>query len=256
MAAKTKTESAALDIVALEIGEVTFHVLGVSPFIYNAMSAKVQGELLVPKGKMTSSEKANNMKHDPVAEFRRSVYSQPRGNTRLIFPSVALKKAVMCAALDMPTSVSKTQIGRLVWAKGENMEMFGVPDLFMTGVRMADIARTPDVRTRARLKTWATEVTFQFTKPMLSAQSLGLLMQAAGLLNGLGDGRQQKGTHSFGQFEIVNPDDPRYLEVLRTGGREAQEAALEAAEPGDCESEALLNYFNSEVARRFDKKAA
>jgi hypothetical protein len=40
------------------------------------------------------------------------------------------------------------------------------------------------------------------------------------MLIGVGDDRHQKGG-SFGTFELVAGDDTRFLEIIKTGGREA-----------------------------------
>ena len=57
-----------------------------------------------------------------------------------------------------------------------------------------------------------------------------------GLICGIGDFRQEKGAGNFGQFRVANEGDPQFARIKAEGGREAQDDALEAAEPYDEEN--------------------
>ena len=72
------------------------------------------------------------MKHDPIAEFRASVYRMPKDDdpTVLAILPTAFKGAMGTAALDMP-GAKRTQIGRLVYVHGELLPVYGVPKVFM-----------------------------------------------------------------------------------------------------------------------------
>lgn len=251
MAAK-KTKSTEVDVISIAMGEVKFAVVGESPFVFNAMSEKAKRELLMPSGRKTSAQKASNLKHDPMTEYRASVYRSTgdASPTRLLFPAAGFKKAISSAALDMPTSASKSQTGRLTWVPGEYVAVYGVPRIFSTVVRSADINRTPDVRTRAILPEWACMVTVRFAEPVLSASVVGTLLAAAGLIIGIGDGRQEKGALSYGQFRITEPNDPDFKRIIETGGRAAQDAALKDPVAHDHETETLLSWFTDELGRR------
>ncbi len=142
-------------IVTLTTSEVGFAIVGRTPLIMNSMSAKVRGELLYPSKKKTAADKAQKMKHNPMQEFADSMYMAPDDfPTALYFPASALKKACMTAALEVG-GVKKTEIGRLLWVEGDKLPIYGAPQFIMSVVRMADISRTPDVRTRAILPEWA-----------------------------------------------------------------------------------------------------
>jgi hypothetical protein len=156
---------------------------------------------------------------------------------------------MMTAALDMP-DVKKTQVGRLVWVKGYSVHLYGVPKLFMTTVRSADINRTPDIRTRAIVPEWACKVTVEFVRPHLSAKSMTHLMAAAGIISGVGDFRQEKGKGNFGQFSIVNPDDATYQRIIQTGGWEPQDEALRHPEYYDDETRELMEWVTDKITAR------
>lgn len=237
-------DTATTAIPALSIGEVGVTILGLSPFIYNAMSAKVRRELLRPRGKKTSADKAATQKHNPLEEFRQSVYARhgADGPTRLIFPAVAFKRAIASAALDIP-GLKKSEIGRRVWAVGQTVDMYGIPQMRMDVVRMADMNHTPDVRTRAILPEWCCFLKIQFVSQLIKGTDIGSLFRSAGLLNGVGDFRQEKGAGSFGQFTVAAPDDPAVLSLMGACGLKAQDAALADPAMYDRETEELYSWW-------------
>lgn len=130
------------------------------------------------------------------------------------------------------------------------VSLYGIPQLWMAVVRSADMAKTPDVRTRAIIPEWASQVTLKYVTPNLNRQSVGNLFASSGVFIGVGDGRPEKGALSFGRFEIVAEDDERYQRIIREGGREAQDAAFDNPTCFDTETEELLEWWNTEVRRR------
>lgn len=242
-----------LQIEQLNAGGTMFYVVGTSPLVYNRVAEKARQELLFPRGRLTAADKQHHLKHDPIQEYRSSVYRRlatERGPTRLQFPSPSFKVAMATAALDMP-GVAKTKIERLTWAKGYRTDIYGIPQLWMDVVRMADPSRTPDIRTRAILPEWCAAVRIEYIMPMLSAERVSRLLSAAGLIIGVGDARQEKGNRSNGQFMIVNgPDDPGFKRIQESGGMAAQDAALEAPEFFDVDTEDLFTWFTEEYKKR------
>lgn len=235
MAPKTKTQ--AQDVLSIAHGKVTACILGTSPLIYNTMSAKTKAGLLIPAGKKTAAQKKSTLKHDVRREYRDSMYRRPGDHvpTRLIFDAAAFKGVLRTAALDLPIGVKRTEIGRLSWVVGQTIDVYGVPAMFMRVVRSADIARTPDVRTRAILPEWATVVTVQFVEPVISATTIAQLLEFGGMTSGVGDFRQEKGAGNYGQFRLCEPDDPDFKRIMAEQGREAQDEAIRAAAPYDME---------------------
>lgn len=252
----TKKDQVEISILEVTQETIEYCVLGKTPFICNRMSEKVKNELLFPKGRKSAAEKARSMKHNPFQEFRDSPYRLPEGAPTLIAHlATAFKKAIAGTALDIP-GATKAQLSRLMWVEGEKIPLYGVPKLFMSVTRSADMNKTPDVRTRAILPEWAARVTVRYTTPMLKETVVSNLFAAAGLIQGVGDWRNEKGSGTFGQFEIVHEDDPRFLRVIAEGGRQAQRDALDKPECYDMDSEELLSWFVSEADRRGFKEVA
>ena len=255
--ARTSTKtSAEIEVISLRMEEVSFCLLGTTPFYANRVAEKAKRELLMPRGRLTTAQKANNLKHDPVVEFRSSPYLRVGpGPTRIMMYSTAIKGAIAQAAIDMPTAVAKTQINRLVSISEEFIPIWGIPRLNMAIVRSADMARTPDVRTRAKIDKWASRVTLRYVVPMLSSRAVSTLLAAAGLIIGIGDFRQEKGKGHFGLFEIVPEDDPEYRRVIAGGGMDVQDEALAHPVCSDSETEDLLSWYTEELAKRTNTPA-
>jgi hypothetical protein len=257
MLSKSKSDSGETVIMEVSRGTIEFCILGTRPLILNRMSQKVWHELLAPAGRKTAADKASTMKHNPIEEYRASAgqISDPRAPTLLCMLPTAFKRAMGSAALDMP-GANKSQIGRLVYVEGEQLPIYGLPQVFMAITRSSDINRTPDVRTRAILPEWACRLKITFTTPILREQSIINLLAAAGFQSGVGDWRQEKGSGSYGSFKLVSADDPDFVRIVKTQGRAAQQGGLDFPSAYNAETEELLGWFDTEVKRRGFKAKA
>lgn len=248
---------ATIEILKVEKSQITVLIRGTSPLIINRVSEKASRELLMPKGRKTAADKAANLKHNPLEEFRDSPYviSDDDAPTYIAITAGTVKAAMGTAALDLP-GARKAQIGRLVYVEAgayrDLIPVYGEPQVLMSVVRSADMNRTPDIRTRCIVPEWCALVTISFVPPTLREQAVLNLLAAAGITAGLGDWRPQKGSGSFGQFEIVNSDDPRAHQIMALWGREAQKRALESQHPTlyDLETEKMYHWFEEEAPRR------
>lgn len=255
---KPKTNETEISVLTIKVDSVKVCIKGTTPLIYNAMAEKAWHELLLPGGRKSTAQRAESLKHEPLLEFNGSVYTfrEVDGDmpTRLYFPTGAFKKAIAKAALDLP-GVSKSQVGRLCWITEDRVPVYGVPQLLMSVVRSADMNRTPDIRTRAILPTWACEFTVKSAAPIIKTENVVRLLMAAGVLVGIGDWRQEKGAGSYGQFEIADKGDKGFAAIVKNGARKAQDAALAEPAPYDDETEKLLSWFDAEIQRRGIKVA-
>lgn len=251
----TKKKDAGKDEVSeiLQITQGTFEccVVGVSPLIMNRMTEKVARGLLMPPPKKTAMQKATTLKHQPLQEYRNSVYRlrDPAAGALLCVRATALKGAIRSVAVDMPNA-RKAQVGRLTYIAGDYVPVYGVPQVSMMVVRSADMNRTPDIRTRAILPRWACRVAITYVSPLIRPQAVANLLAASGVIIGIGDGRPEKGAMSFGRYRVTDAQDPEFLDIVASGGREAQLEALETPGYYDDESQDLMEWFNEEIGRR------
>lgn len=246
-----KAEAGTLHIDALKQGRVTLKLIGNTPFYFNAMSAKAKRSLLIGGGKKTAAER-KELKHNPEVEFYDSVYRLPGGPTLLGFPAPGVKGAMATAALETP-GVTKSSVQRLIFLPEQKIKMWGKPYLKMDVVRSADMAKTPDVRTRAFLPRWCAEVDIAFVQPTLSVHAIVSLLTNAGVIVGIGDFRQEKGRGSYGTFSVAGDDLgdwQGYWDEVTQEGRDVQQHALDNPEMADDETAELMALLEEERERR------
>jgi hypothetical protein len=253
----TKKNQTEISTIEIKMERVEYCVLGKTPIILNRLSEKTKNQLLFPPQRKNAAEKASTLKHNPFEEFRDSPYTLKDDDdpTFLAHLATAFKKAIASTALDLPGS-SKSQLSRLMWVVGERIPIFGIPKLHMAVTKSAGINGAPDVRTRCIVPEWATTVIVEFPVPILKESVVSQLFAAAGMIQGVGDWRPEKGSGTFGQFELVDPEDERFQRVVNSGGRAAQIAAMEEREPYDEDTAELLSWFVSEAGRRGFKGVA
>ena len=217
----TKSTEQIVEFTQLKQRQIQLCVIGKSPLVCNRMSEKAKGELLLPKGRKTTAEKAGSLKHEPLKEFRNSPYlnRDPEGATYIEMLYSMIKKGMMTGALETP-GARKAQIGRLVYVENDRIPIFGIPKIYLDIVRSADMNRTPDVRSRAIIPEWATILHIRYVSPTLNDQMIVNLVNAAGMVSGLGDGRIEKGAKNYGAYEIVNPENPEFARILSEGNRD------------------------------------
>lgn len=256
MAIQKKTASTEIVVQEVKTASITLGIIGQTPLICNSMSAKAQRQLLLGTVKKTGSEKAAHLKHDCYQEYRDSPYRVTDSKeTELAVLATAFKGGIAGAARDVP-GATKAQMGRLCWVEGERIPLFGVPKIFCAITRSADIAKTPDVRTRAIVPEWCCEITVTFVYPNLRETAICNLLTAAGLTQGVGDWRPEKGSGTYGQYRICDLKDPEFLRIKKAGGKKQQLAALAKPVAYDYDTEELLSWFEEEVKRRGFKTAA
>jgi hypothetical protein len=246
---KKATTSEEITITQLDTRVADFYILGKSPLLYNSISFHTMKGLLYPE-KKSRAARETTLKHNPPEEFRASAYLRQQGEkgpTKLVCPARWFKTAMVMVARRIP-GATMTEIKQLVWVLGDNSDLYGTPELFMGMVRQAGPQGAPDVRTRAKVRNWATKISVQYVVPHLSVDTVGKLLSSAGLLQGVGDNRVEKGGNN-GQFELVAPNDPRYKAILKEGYT-VQERALEHPVPYDVETERLLRWWHMELERR------
>jgi len=256
MAKKSELVDPTIEIAKFVRETATFCVLGLSPLFMERMSEKVKGGLLAPGPKKNAAEKQGTLKHIPLTEYRESAYqSRDDSNpTRLQLLATAFKRAMATAALEIP-GAKKAQIGRLVYVPGQFVDIYGLPKMAMNVVRSSDMNRTPDVRTRCVVPEWAAVLSVSYITPQLKQQAIANLLGAAGDFIGVGGWRPEKGSGSFGRFELVEENNKDFLRITKIG-RVQQDKAIEVPGFFDQETEDLYSWYLTEIKRRGFKAVA
>lgn len=248
----TKATSETIEIQPVSTGHMNLVVLGKSPLILNRLSEKARRELLLPSGRRRSAAaRAASLKHEPLREFADAPYilDDEEAATYLGIMATSFKGAMRTAALDLP-GASKSQIGRLVYVEGDYVGIYGIPKLYMSIVRSADMNHTPDVRTRCIVPEWAAIVSISYVKPLITDRSVVNLLAAGGVTAGVGDWRVEKGSGSYGRYTVTDLDSPEVKALIATGGRAAQIEAMENPTAYDGETADLLAWYDIELAGR------
>jgi hypothetical protein len=243
-----------ISILEINTQKVDYCIIGQTPIILNRMTEKVKNELLLPKGRKSTAEKATSLKHDPLQEFFDSPYKLADENapTLLAHLATAFKKAIANTAIDIP-GAKKAQMGRLMWVEGEKIALYGIPKLHMSVTRSADMNKTPDIRSRCIIPKWAAKLTVVFTVPLLKEPVVSNLLAAAGQIQGVGDWRPEKGSGTFGQFILTDQNDTSFKKIISEGGRSSQKAAMVNPEYYDEETRELYEWFETEAVKRGHK---
>jgi len=243
-------KSKVLEIKPIKMQHASTYLWGTSPMIMHRFSSKSWRELLLPAQEKNKAERAETLKHDPLTEFRECCYRNrnPNEPTAIHFPAGAFSKAIAAAALDIP-GATKSQMLRLVSIMSTQVNIYGIPMLGMDMVRNSDMARTPDVRTRAYFPEWCCRIDIEYVSTLINQQQILNLISAAGTIVGLGDYRPQKGGQ-HGKFICTTEDDANVVRIVKHQGRAAQEAALLNPSFFNEDSAELYSWFVEEVARR------
>ncbi len=241
-----------ITITKIAMNESRINIIGTSPLVPHAVSAKAKGSLLFPAPKKNAAERATSMKHEPLEEYREAAYQfvdldkQP---TRLYMPAGAFHGSMSKVAIDM-AGAKKAQIGRLTKVLGDKVPIWGIPKLWMTIVRSSDMARTPDVRTLPVLTEWCCTIHVEYVASLIKETSIVNLLAAAGVIVGVGDGRPEKGKLSFGCFRLCNDEDKDFIRIQKTMATKPQDEALLTPDFYDQETEELYLWFEAERKRR------
>ncbi len=242
---KKTTAPGVVEIAALQQRPFTCVLIGNTPLFCHRMGEKAKATLMIGGRKKTAAERAE-LKHDPVSEFRDSMYidpSQGDEHTRVFMPAMAVKSAMATAAL-VVAGIKKTDVQRLIFFPDDLIPIYGTPKLRMDITRSADINKTPDVRTRAFFPEWATAINLRYIHPQLSETSVATLLTNAGMVVGIGDFRQEKGKGSYGTFGIGTEIPEHLLDI------DAQDQAIREPVCADAETKRLMETFFAEQASR------
>ncbi len=245
-----KKAETTINVPVLKQGVAKLRIIGTTPLFQNRMANKVLQYLLVGGKKKTAAEKLD-IKHNPLEEYRNSAEIMQDGPTALGLRVTAVKGSMCTAALETP-GITKTSAYRLLFVQGDRVPLYGTPQLRMDVVRSADVARTPDIRSRCYLPKWGAEVEIRFITPQLSLSTVVAMLCNAGTIIGVGDFRQEKGKGAFGTFRVIGEGqkDSEWDDLVKNHGRKLQLLALETPEYADADTAELMEFYEGEVKRR------
>jgi len=204
-------QTAAIELPPLNIQTLDVPIIGDSPLICHAWSAKAQKQMLDKQMKKAS---AGKVAKDPWRDFCETLYwldgmpEMPIEDDvvagRFGFPSIAFKAAAITAVTTIG-SLTKVMARQCFHISGEMVEILGpAPSMRQDTVRVG--MGTADIRHRAEFETWGAILRVQHNANVLSAEQVVSLIEAGGFGVGIGDWRPEKdGVH--GRFHVARPGE-------------------------------------------------
>lgn len=224
--APLKTETA-IQLPRLDIQVLEVPIVGDTPLIVHAWSAKAKREML---GKQMKVAKAAKTAKDPVQDFEDSLYRMPGGGYG--FPSVAFKAAAVTACTSV-SGITKVAARQAFHMTGESVEVSGAYD----GVQMrTDLVRifgppprmredmvkiamgTADIRYRPEFFPWFTVLHVRFNANVLSPEQILNLLNTAGFCCGVGEWRSERDGMN-GAFHVADANEAKAMKRWTGAGQ-------------------------------------
>lgn len=209
MAAKTEG-SVAITLPELKIAIVKLTIVGDTPLIVHAWSAKAKKEML---DKQMGVPRQKKERKDPLRDFEESLYRLPDGGYG--FPSVGIKSAAVtaCTSVANITKVAARQAFHMVGEPSLIQGVFANAAMRLDLVRIEgaepemreDMVRigmgTADIRYRAQFWPWSASLTIRINAAILSAAEMANLLNNAGFGVGIGEWRPERDGQN-GMFHV------------------------------------------------------
>lgn len=190
-------EALKIELPKLNLQTMTVTVIGDSPLICHAWSAKAKRQIL---DKQMKRARARKEAKDPEQDYADSLYRLPNG--RYGFPAVAFKSS-MVSACRFAEGVKMTEARGAVHLIGETVTIQGEPtpreDMVRVGMGVADI------RYRGQFEQWQATLLIQFNANVVSAEQVINLLNTAGFGVGVGEWRPER-NGSYGRFHVATED--------------------------------------------------
>jgi hypothetical protein len=186
-----------IELPALDIRTMQLVLIGDSPLICHAWSAKAKKAMLDKQMKRAKqAREAKNPEDDVVG----SLYPHPEGDYG--FPCAAFKSAAVdaCSHIEGVTKVLARGAFHVV---GELARIDGKPTPREDMVRVG--MGTADIRFRGEFKQWRAALTVRYNGGVLSAEQIVNLFNVAGFAIGVGEWRPQR-NGSCGLFHVAEEE--------------------------------------------------
>jgi hypothetical protein len=183
----------AIAIPPIEIGAYIMRIVGDSPLIVHAWSAKAKKEML---DKQMGKARAKKEPKDPQRDYEDAFYRLPDGSPA--FPTIAFKAAAVGAARQID-GLKMTFLRGAFHTIGELVEIEGTPRMREDMVKIS--MDTADIRYRPEFPEWAVNLRLNVNTRALTLEQLVHLFTQAGFSEGVGEWRPEKNGR-FGMFHV------------------------------------------------------
>lgn len=184
-----------VELKPINIQHAELKLVGDSPLIVHAWSAKAKKEMLDKQMK-----KAKNAKEakDPERDYEESFYRLPNGKPG--FPTIGFKKAAVSAGGRFSDGLKMTELRGSFFIEGELSEIIGEPRMREDMVRIG--MGTADIRYRPEFPEWSTILNIKYNADAISLEQIVNLFNLAGFGVGVGEWRPEK-DGQYGMFHVA-----------------------------------------------------
>jgi hypothetical protein len=207
----TKKEEVGIELPPLDLRLMEVTVIGDSPLIVHAWSAKAKREML---DKQMKKPKGAKEAKDPKADFEASLYKLADGGYG--FPSVGFKSAAVTAGTSV-AGLTKIAARQAFHILGEDVDVPGVFEGTSARINLArvegrlsmreDMVRvgmgTADLRYRGEFSDWHARLLVRYNGNVLSESQILNLINVAGFAVGVGEWRPEKDGMN-GMFHVAS----------------------------------------------------
>ncbi len=216
-----KKENVGIELPALNLKTMELTIVGTTPLIVHAWSAKAKREML---DKQMKKPKGAKEAKDPQKDYEESMYRLADGGYG--FPSVAFKSAAVTAGTSV-AGLTKIQARQAFHTMGEDVD---IPGAFPGSMSRHNLARiegrkpqmredmvrvgmgTADLRYRAEFTDWHVVLVVEYNANVLSEAQIMNLINTAGFAVGVGEWRPERDGIN-GRYRIATEADLAKLEA-------------------------------------------
>lgn len=185
-----------IEIKKINIRNTVVELVGDSPLIVHAWSAKAKRAMLDKQMKRAQGPKAAK---DPEQDYEDAFYRMEDGKPG--FPSIAFKAAAVSAAGRFTNGMKMTHVRGCFHIEGELVEIIGEPNMREDMVRVGN--GTADIRYRPEFKKWRVRLPVHYNADAISLEQVVNLFNMAGFGVGVGEWRPEK-DGLYGMFHVAN----------------------------------------------------
>ena len=186
-------------IKAINIQFATIELVGDSPLIVHAWSAKAKKEMLDKQMKKAKTAKPAK---NPESDYEEAFYRLPDKTPG--FPTIAFKAAAVSAGGRFSDGLKMTELRGAFHIEGELVAIEGKPTMREDMVRVG--MGTADIRYRPEFRSWRVRLPIRYNADAVSLEQIVNLFNLGGFGVGVGEWRPER-DGLYGMFHVATEKD-------------------------------------------------
>lgn len=196
-----KKQDSVVEIKRINIQRAVVALVGDSPLIVHAWSAKAKKEMLDKQMKKAKTAKSAK---DPEQDYEEAFYRLP--DKTPAFPVIAFKAAAVSAGGRFSDGLKMTELRGAFHIEGELVAIEGKPTMREDMVRVG--MGTADIRYRPEFRNWRVELPIRYNADAISLDQIVNIFNLAGFGVGVGEWRPER-DGQYGMFHVATEADDK-----------------------------------------------